>query len=529
MKSRFLVQTALIMALVATVGCGGQGVNNFTQSTREATSSPLSPQARGGHFDAHLVSPEDTALGVPVDAVIELDFTLVPATTNAATLLDPIGPLATHLVCNATRRCELIPNVLLDADTPYQVVVPAGTLSSNGVAMQHSRVWDFRTAPAGTGTAVEVVPLVPVKYGTDWVPGVRVEPLGGTADVTLSIGNSTDGPWRVSRATSLFKTATVMAARTTHTLVASLTPVSGGTATEFALPFSIGWTDVTPATVNGGLNDVVMLSHQLGWTAGDAGTLLVTHDGGHNWDVSHAGGADLTSLAFIAPHNGFAVGTGGTMLHTADGISWNTVAIATTATLRDILFIGADIGWAVGDGGTVLKSLDGGIIWEPVTIPGGANITGIDCLDEARCIIVGSAGTILATRDGGNHWTAFDGGTRADLNNVTLSSDGTGWISAKNGLLLTGGFIDGWWLRGATGQTYLAGMTFTKNGHGWAAGTGNSVIATRNNGTTWFAQPLPFETALAAISARDAGYLVAVGRDASGRPVILRTDTGGAS
>ncbi len=530
MNRRLIVQTALIMGLFLTVGCGADNGNNFPQVDREAPSSPLPPQAGDAFFDAELITPADTALGVRTDTAITVQFSLPPASGDAVTLTDRLGIVPATLICNDLARCELTPDTVLDGNTDYRIVVAAGTLAVDGSVLQHSRVWDFRTGNANHSMA-EVVPLVPVKRDGGWSPGVRVAPNNGPVQVTLSSWSDSDGPWHILRATSLFKTAAPLPAHRTHTVFADVATGNGGPVAGFTLPVSIGWTDVTPSALGAGLNDVTMLSHKLGWAVGDAGTILTTDDGGHNWAAIHApvnpANGDLLSVAFVAPDNGFITGTNGTLLHTDNGASWSSVATATTAALRDVAFAGPRTGFVVGDRGTVLKTVDGGHNWAAIAVPTVANLSAIACLDDHRCVTVGGGGTILATRDGGATWKSFHGGTMGDLSHVTLHGDGSGWITGEGGLLLVGGVIEGWWVRGATGQNSLAGITFADSAHGWAAGTGNAVIVTRNGGVSWSAQPLAAPTAIAAIAAQGNGQLVAVGRDGSGAPVILRTDTGG--
>ncbi|MBI5136772.1 MAG: hypothetical protein HZA24_05480 [Nitrospirae bacterium] len=506
--------------LMATAGCGAQDVNNFTQTVREAPSASLAG-AGGATFDAALASPADTALDVPVGTPIRIDFSL-PAGATLPRLLGPDGQLPAQLRCDESGlRCELLPEAPLAPGAAYRVIVDAGSRADDGSAMARSRVWDFATAQAPRAT---VAPLVPARGAGGWAPGVRVEPLGGAVDVALATDEFADGPWRVTRATSIFMDPLPLAPHRVHNLYAD---IDGAAAIH--LRVAIGWAETTPAGLGAGLNDITMLSQHLGVAVGDAGTVLVTEDGGDTWGMAHAGGADLRAVFMVAPDNGWAVGAAGSVLRTADGVRWQALPGMPAVNLNDILFVGAEHGFMVGDGGTVLATADGGESWAPVAIPTSANLNAIACRDALACTVVGARGAILATTDGGANWTRHAAVTRTDLTGVALLADGNGWITGHGGLLLAGGEGYGWNVYGTTGQSTLAGMTFADAHHGWAAGTGNAVIATTDGGATFSAQPLPEALALAAIATVDPARLVAVGRDGAGNGVILRTDTGGAS
>jgi len=90
---------------------------------------------------------------------------------------------------------------------------------------------------------------------------------------------------------------------------------------------------------------------------------------------------------------------------------WQILNSNTTADLRGIDNVGGGVAWASGTNGTVLRSEDGGYLWQPCTVPPGAeklDFRGIQAFD-ANTAIVMSSGTgdlsrLYKTTDGCQTW-----------------------------------------------------------------------------------------------------------------------------
>jgi photosystem II stability/assembly factor-like uncharacterized protein len=90
---------------------------------------------------------------------------------------------------------------------------------------------------------------------------------------------------------------------------------------------------------------------------------------------------------------------------------WQILNSNTTADLRGIDNVGGGVAWASGTNGTVLRTEDGGYLWQPCTIPPGAeklDFRGIQAFD-ANTAIVMSSGTgdlsrLYKTTDGCQTW-----------------------------------------------------------------------------------------------------------------------------
>jgi photosystem II stability/assembly factor-like uncharacterized protein len=528
MTNRIAAVTLLAWVGLTAMGCGAGGEKVSTETVREAPSSSLSPQTQGVDFDAQLISPLDGAMAVATDAVIRIRFNHTPDTSAEIILSDTLGTLQTDLLCNGP-DCELLPIAPLASDSVYHVTVTAGSRAmdpSHGM-LHRSRVWAFSTGD--NSDRASLLALTPMRTENGWVAGVHISPRGGDVSIALSTAGVADGPWQVQRATSVFMAPLKLNAHSHHILTADLVG-EAGPLRPVNMPLSIGWTDSSPVSATGldtdGLNDVTALSRDLLWTAGDTGTILNSNDGGHSWTEQHHGGSNLAALKMITPNNGWAVGDMGTVLH-YDGFAWSPVAVPSNADLRDVLFVGAERGWMVGSGGTVLRTDDGGETWNNLEVPTQQGLNAITCYNLSRCHLAGNAGTVLTTTDGGDSWNTVATPTFADLNGIQILADGSGWISGEGGILLAGNRDGNWIVRGTTGQSTVNSLSFTPDGHGWAAGSGNSVVGTEDGGRNWQALPLPGYAALSALAHHGNNQLVAVGQDAAGNGIILRTDTGG--
>jgi hypothetical protein len=120
---------------------------------------------------------------------------------------------------------------------------------------------------------------------------------------------------------------------------------------------------------------VTFITPQLGWTAGDHGTILHTEDGGGSWQQQSSGTtANLTSVTFVTPQLGWAVGEHGTILHTEDGGgTWQRQSSGTTDYLYSVTFATQQFGWVVVAGGIILHTEDAGHSWRKQSISGTAS------------------------------------------------------------------------------------------------------------------------------------------------------------
>ena len=162
-----------------------------------------------------------------------------------------------------------------------------------------------------------------------------------------------------------------------------------------------------------------------GWLVGEFGTIYHTEDGGQNWvyhptpELKPEVGEDewemprlsLFDVYFADRNRGYILGIEGAMLLTEDGgKNWNKVDASTTQALFSISVVG-DKCWAVGGRGAFIVSKDGGKTW---TSKAGAIhtkgfLTSVIFIDDKTGWVVGKSGAVFKTVDGGEKWDWLSG------------------------------------------------------------------------------------------------------------------------
>ncbi|MFN2397734.1 MAG: WD40/YVTN/BNR-like repeat-containing protein [Gemmatimonadaceae bacterium] len=193
------------------------------------------------------------------------------------------------------------------------------------------------------------------------------------------------------------------------------------------------------------LRDVFFVTVDVGWVAGDGGTILRTTDGGAKWEAQLGGDpgdrADpVRVLHFLDERRGWAMqgeaGGSWKTLHTRDGESWEEIGSAPYG-VDDIAFTSPQTGFAAGNPGmavngpnVMFRTSDGGRTWEPVwtceakVAMGGLN-QNLDCVigqirfptpevgyavaRRSSCVGCGPPPLIAKTTDGGQTWALLPG------------------------------------------------------------------------------------------------------------------------
>ena len=89
----------------------------------------------------------------------------------------------------------------------------------------------------------------------------------------------------------------------------------------------------------------------------------------------------------------------------------------------------------------------------------------------------------------GDDWSAQSSGTTSWLMAVSFVDASHGWAVGTGGTILATSDGGATWTaqRSGTSQA-LEGVAFVDASHGWAVGTGGTILATTNGGATWSAQ-----------------------------------------
>jgi photosystem II stability/assembly factor-like uncharacterized protein len=162
-------------------------------------------------------------------------------------------------------------------------------------------------------------------------------------------------------------------------------------------------------------------SDQMGYVVLADGSVSQTNNGGQSFGgkreipgTAAAGGGNAVpaDVFFVNDTTGFAV-AGGSLFRTTDSAgTWEQKATTGGATLNSVFFPDPTTGYAVGDGNVIIKSTDGGDTWNPVGVPGPAQLgklTSVRCASANVCLIASDTGDkLLRTTDGGLNVTAVD-------------------------------------------------------------------------------------------------------------------------
>jgi photosystem II stability/assembly factor-like uncharacterized protein len=214
-------------------------------------------------------------------------------------------------------------------------------------------------------------------------------------------------------------------------------------------------------TIDGGLNwfiqkdsigtwfhDIDFLDRYYGWVAGETtGSrehfLLYTSDGGTSWkEISNF---PFSCISFLDSLTGIAGGNN-TLYRTIDGgIIWIPVSIqpSTHLGIMDIFFVDQQRGWAVGssgdvtDAGILLGTQNSGEAWNVVIHPGPV-LQGVHFPSPSYGCAVGfnvfGGGVITTSADSGRSWN-YHNPQSYWLRDVAFINVGTGWAVGDNGMI----------------------------------------------------------------------------------------------
>ncbi len=85
------------------------------------------------------------------------------------------------------------------------------------------------------------------------------------------------------------------------------------------------WIWQYPSPQSNGLFDIHVFDENNAIAVGQTATVLITSDGGTNWEVNHYAAnveADLAGVHFVNHNEGWAVGDGGTIIKTIESRSY---------------------------------------------------------------------------------------------------------------------------------------------------------------------------------------------------------------
>ncbi len=188
--------------------------------------------------------------------------------------------------------------------------------------------------------------------------------------------------------------------------------------------------------------------------------------------------------------------------------------------LNSVTFFNSLFGFITGDNGAFRFTLNGGQTWL-TSLPGVPNrITGAAFYGGAWWI-AGSGGLLCVSYDRGVTWIPFNTGTSETFTGITFGRDGTGFAVGSGGTICV--YRNGVWApaSGIPGNVNFYGV-YTFGGSAWAVGSGGTICVYRNGG--WFAANTGgFGGTFYGVSFWNASFGIAVG---SGGAVCISRDGG---
>ena len=265
-----------------------------------------------------------------------------------------------------------------------------------------------------------------------------------------------------------------------------------------------------------------------GWMVGQEGVILHTADGGKTWQKqeSHALNTDsdgietplyLFGLDALDNEHAWAVGDRSILTSTSDGgktwrarkvqmeldISGGQSLASADPIFYDVRFTDLQHGWIVGEFGKIMHTEDGGETWKEqerslmegtgifdlIDLP---TLFGVHMVSEQEGVAAGLEGRIAHTKDAGQHWTfdqvEVDVPLVDPLFEIVQFPDGSGWAAGAAGEVLRREPGEAAWKRAKLGQdvlTWLHGMSFSDQQHGWLVGGYGLIFRTTDGGKTW--------------------------------------------
>jgi photosystem II stability/assembly factor-like uncharacterized protein len=261
------------------------------------------------------------------------------------------------------------------------------------------------------------------------------------------------------------------------------------------------WTTVSAIGTGPRLWDVESWSAAKSVYCGEAGALALTRSGGARWWPIQSGGTGAThALDAVDPLHAWAANDGGEVLYTVNGgIQWHRVAVPgfdNYGRLQDVDFLDASLGWAVGRDeffgggqGRIVRSTDGGRSWQMQNTLPNAYMEGVEALDAQTVLALGQVPLgprfILRTTNGGQTWDDVSP-SQAVFMDTDFVDASTGWVVGGRIYKTTNGGQT--WTEQFTPDELLYAVSFGDALHGWAVGWGPTLLRTTDGGQTWTPQ-----------------------------------------
>ena len=283
------------------------------------------------------------------------------------------------------------------------------------------------------------------------------------------------------------------------------------------------------ANVPRNLRTVQFINDTVGYTAGDAGVVQKTTDGGQTWTPLQTGlPNNFLALHFFNENTGIVVGIDGIILKTEDGgSSWSQMDSNTIHDLTDVVFISEQKGFITTWNGDILRTTDGGETWSALQVSNSRLLsitfvtndvgyaTGfrhifkttdggdswVEVLNVARVFndiyfinenigfAVANAGRMQRTQDGGTTWEEILPGTTLNLFAIGFTDEQNGILISQNGLLFRTNDSGLTWLEDTSQADFDLYDLFIRGDNIWIVGRNNVRMRSNDSGLSFITSP----------------------------------------
>lgn len=258
-------------------------------------------------------------------------------------------------------------------------------------------------------------------------------------------------------------------------------------------------------------NDLHFFNKDSGIIVGDDGIIIITRNGGRNWDRVPFNTSDgILGVSFVNDSLGFICGAFRMCYKTTDGgLTWQQINIKAAGfsdRFTKVHFIDNNTGFIIGIGGLCLKTKDGGLTWTKINTPTSGEYYDMYFQNPQKGFIVGTyaSGLILQTNDGGDSWEPVFNYPASNSSYYTIAADphkkkiviaGGGMFSEFRGhngrnILSTTDSGSSYQILSRNGRMQYKALHFLNDSTGYMAGDEGSAFKTSDYGESW--QPLAY-------------------------------------
>lgn len=220
-------------------------------------------------------------------------------------------------------------------------------------------------------------------------------------------------------------------------------------------------------------------------------TIIKTTNFGSNWYriTNIAGGYNLYCVQFIDKYTGFIASESTVILKTTNsGESWfQLYQPFIAAEYYSLSFLDANTGYVVGYGSVprspIIKTTNGGLNWIRQESFTTSPLECVKIIDIDTGLISGSFGYIIKTSNGGISWKYINSGVSSTLPSISYASKETIYIVGGNGTIIksTNGGTN--WISQVSGTSdHLSGVSFVNEFTGYAVGSNGTILKTTTGG-----------------------------------------------